>query len=95
MRAGLAHDISEKCMFGFTIAMSSTKRKRASYTTQFKLQVINFAEENSNRAAEVQFSVSEKLVRDWCKAKGISEELLKMKKHGRDPEVSRNGKETF
>ena len=39
--------------------MSSTKRKCTSYTRQIKLQVINFAKENNNKAAEVQFSVSE------------------------------------
>ena len=80
MQACLAHDISEKCTCGFTIAMSSTKRKCTSYTTQFKLQVINFAEENSNRAAEVQFSVSEKFVTDCRKAEGSLEKLLKTRK---------------
>ena len=60
--------------------MSSTKRKRTSYTAQFKLQVVSFAKENSNRAAEVQFFVSEKLVRDWCKVKPSLEKLLKTKR---------------
>ena len=60
--------------------MSSTKRKRTSYTAQFKLQVVSFAKENSNRAAEVQFFVSEKLVRDWRKAKPSLEKLLKTKR---------------
>ena len=39
--------------------MPSTKRKCTLYTRQIKLQVINFAKENNNKAAEVQFSVSE------------------------------------
>ena len=43
--------------------------KRRSYEARFKLQVIAFAEEKGNRAAERKFSVSEKLVRDWRKQK--------------------------
>ena len=54
-----------KVMVHILFAMSSTKRKCTLYTMQFKLGVIIFAKENSNRAAEVQFSVSEKLVREF------------------------------
>lgn len=42
--------------------------KRKSCTADFKLQIIKFAAENSFRAAERKFGVSEKLVRDWSKA---------------------------
>jgi transposase-like protein len=42
----------------------STKRKRLSYDASFKLRVIEFAESESNAAAEREFGVSEKLVRD-------------------------------
>lgn len=41
--------------------------KYSSYTSGFKLTVIVFAEQHGNRAAERQFSVSEKLVRGWGK----------------------------
>jgi len=44
------------------------KRKRQAYESAFKLKVIEFAEKN-NCAAEREFGVSEKLVRDWRKAK--------------------------
>ena len=82
---------------GILFTMYSTKKKHTSYTMQFKLYVINFAKENSNQAAEVQFSVSEKLVRDWCKSKASLEELPKTKKSmaGKSSKVSRNGKKLF
>jgi len=57
---------------------NNQKRKWTSYT-QFKLKLISFAVENSNRAAERKLSVSEKLVRDWRKAK-ISLEMSKSKR---------------
>ena len=57
------------------IASTGVKRKRSSYDAAFKLKVIEFAEVNGNRAAEREFSVSEKVVRDWRKMK---ETLLEM-----------------
>ena len=42
-----------------------SKRKRTSYDVTYKLKVIAYAEENSNCAAERQFGVTEKMVRDW------------------------------
>ena len=39
--------------------------KRRSYEAKFKLQVIAFAENKGNRAAGREFSVSEKIIRDW------------------------------
>lgn len=51
---------------------------RKSYSARFKLNVIQYAEENGgNRVAERKFDVSEKLVRDWLKAK---DSLLLMKR---------------
>ena len=41
--------------------------KRASYTAAFKLKVIETAEKCGKRAAEREYSVNEKLVRDWRK----------------------------
>ena len=41
--------------------------KRRSYEAKFKLQVIAFAEDKGNRAAGREFSISEKIVRDWRK----------------------------
>ena len=57
------------------MASTGVKRKRSSYDAAFKLKVIEFAEVNGNRAAEREFSVSEKVVRDWRKMK---ETLLEM-----------------
>ncbi|KAH3704136.1 hypothetical protein DPMN_079191 [Dreissena polymorpha] len=45
------------------------KRKRVAYDNSFKIRVIEFAETSNNCAAEREFGVSEKLVRDWCKSK--------------------------
>ena len=53
------------------------KTKRATYSAKFKLSVINFAESNNNCAAARKYGVSEKLVRDWRKAR---EKLSKMPK---------------
>ena len=41
------------------------KRKRNAYDIAFKLKVVEFAKSNSNRAAEREFGVTEKMVRDW------------------------------
>ena len=49
--------------------MASKRLLLVSYTAAFKLQVRNFAENSGNRSAEREFSVSEKLVRDWRKQK--------------------------
>ena len=43
----------------------SQKRKRNSYDVSFKLKVVDFAEGSSNCAAEREFGVTEKTVRDW------------------------------
>ena len=41
------------------------KRKRNDYDVAFKLKVVEFAKSYSNRAAEREFGVTEKMVRDW------------------------------
>ena len=41
--------------------------KRMKYSAKFKLQVVKFAPESNNCAASREFSVDEKLVRDWRK----------------------------
>ena len=66
------------------MAGTGINRKRSSYCAGFKLKVVEFAEENSNRAAEREFSVSEKLVRDWRKQRKYLLELPKTKKACRD-----------
>ena len=47
----------------------SSKRKRNSYDSAFKLKVIEYAENHNNCAAEREFGVTEKMVREWCKKK--------------------------
>ena len=44
---------------------------RKSYTAAFKLEVIKYAEENGNRAADREFGVNEKNVRRWRQQKDI------------------------
>ena len=41
------------------------KRKRNAYDVVFKLKVVEFAKSHSNRAAEREFGVTEKMVREW------------------------------
>ena len=47
----------------------SSKRKRNSYDSAFKLKVIEYAENHNNCAAEREFGVTEKMVREWRKKK--------------------------
>ena len=51
---------------GVSTTMAS---KRTSYTAAFKLKVIETAEKCGNRATGREYSVNEKLVRDWRKKK--------------------------
>ena len=55
----------------------ASKRKPSCYNAVFKLMVVEFAEEYGNRTAEREYTISEKVVRDWRKAK---ESLLDMPK---------------
>ena len=57
--------------------------KRKSYSADYKLQVVKYAAENGNRAAERKFGVSEKLVRDWRKAEVTLTAMKKTKKANR------------
>ena len=54
--------------------------KRASYTAAFKVKVIKTAENCGNRAAGREYSVNEKLVRDWRKKKAELEALPRGKR---------------
>ena len=54
--------------------------RRASYTTAFKLKVIETAEKCGNRVAGRGYSVNEKLVRDWRKKKAELEALPRGKR---------------
>ncbi|XP_050401088.2 uncharacterized protein LOC126817954 [Patella vulgata] len=59
-------------------------KKRNSYTAAFKLEVVNYAEENDgNMAAHRMYGVSEKCVRDWRKAKEALRQTKKTKKANR------------
>ena len=57
------------CMLAMASVNLNVKPKRMSYTVGFKLQVVEFAEKSGNRSAGREYSVSEKLVRDWRKKK--------------------------
>jgi len=57
--------------------------KRESYTTAFKLKVIQAAEETSNRAASRQFSIAESNIRLWRKSKTQLEKMPKSKRANR------------
>ena len=59
------------------------RKKRFSYTTKFKLAVVEFAERNSNREAERCYGVSEKCVRDWRKQKTKLEKMPMSKRADR------------
>ena len=58
----------------------ASRRKRSCYDAACKLKVVEFAEKYGNRAAEREYTISEKLVRDWRKAKESLLEMPKMKK---------------
>ena len=51
------------------------KRQRNAYDSNFKLQVINIAEQHTNAAAEREFGINEKMIRDWIKKKTQLEAL--------------------
>ena len=58
--------------------MAPTTRK--SYDAKFKLNIVAFAKENGNRAAERKFNVSEKKLRDWRKKEDELRSTKKTKK---------------
>ena len=51
------------------MAESSPVCKKRSYDAAFKLKVIEFAEQNTNRSAARKYGVDEKRVREWKKQK--------------------------
>ena len=55
-------------------------QKRASYTAEFKLKIVKFAEETSNRKAARTFKVDEKCVRQWRESKSILEAMPNRKR---------------
>ncbi|KAJ0000467.1 hypothetical protein NQD34_012309 [Periophthalmus magnuspinnatus] len=57
--------------------------KRKSYPADYKLQVVEYAAKNGNRAAERKFRVNEKLVRNWRKAEVNLISMKKTKKANR------------
>ena len=64
-------------------------RKRMKCDTGFKLKVVKFAKKMNNCAAASEFTISEKLVRDWRKA-GV--ELRKMPKTRWQSTLARAGR---
>ena len=59
------------------------KRQRNAYDSNFKLQVINIAEQHTNAAAEREFGINEKMIRDWRKKKTQLETLERPLKKNR------------
>ena len=66
------------------MAMKLTATKRQSYTVSEKLGIVNFAEQNGNRAAEREFGVSESNVRLWRKSKENLEKMPRLKRANRE-----------
>ena len=52
------------------MAESSQVCKKRSHDATFKLKVIEFAEQNTNRGAANRYGIDEKRVREWKKQKG-------------------------
>lgn len=65
------------------MAMNLPSTKRQSYTVSDKLRIIQFAEQNGNRAAEREFGVSESNVRLWRKSKENLEKMPRLKRANR------------
>ena len=65
------------------MATKLTATKRQSYTVSEKLRIVNFAEQNGNRAAEREFGVSENNVRLWRKSKENLEKMPRSKRANR------------
>ena len=59
------------------------KRKRMSYTAQFKLKVVALAESSNNCHAGRECGVSEKVIRDWRRAKAQLQEMPRSKRANR------------
>ena len=61
------------------MATKFTATKRQSYTVSENLRIVNFAEQNGNRAAEREVGVSESNVRFWRKTKENMEKMPQLK----------------
>lgn len=65
----------------------SVKQKRLSYNVNYKLEVVNYAKEHGNRAAERHFGPppTEKMIREWKKQeeqlKGLSKHKKTLRSH--------------
>ncbi|XP_035228767.1 uncharacterized protein LOC118200886 [Stegodyphus dumicola] len=66
-----------------------SKQKRLAYKVAFKLEVIKFAKEHGNRAAERHFGppTTEKMIREWRKQEDQLQKLDKSKHTLRGPTV--------
>ena len=62
------------------VKMPPAKKRRTSYTAALKLEVVEYAKENGNCAAERKFGISEKLARDWRKKEDALRIIKKMKR---------------
>ena len=58
-------------------------KPRSSYTAEFKLHALKYAEENGNSEAQKHFSISEANLRDWKKKKSVIEGMPMTKKANR------------
>ncbi len=60
-------------------------KKRVSYTAEFKLKIVKYAEENGNRQTAREFEIDEKNVRNWRNSNCVLEvmPLRKRARHGK------------
>ena len=70
------------------MASVGVKWKRSAYDAGFKLKVVEYAESNNNSKAGREFGVSEKLVRDWRKAKETLMDMPKTKRARRGKQAA-------
>ena len=63
------------------------KKKRMSYTAEFKLEAIKYAKDNGNRAAERKYGPTEKMIRDWRKKEETLKTIPKTKRACRGSEA--------
>jgi len=60
--------------------MPGPAKKRMHYDAEFKLKVVELAFQTSNTNAAHHYSVNEKQVREWKKAKSVLKEMPKRSK---------------
>uniref|UniRef100_A0A8C4SNJ3 HTH CENPB-type domain-containing protein n=1 Tax=Erpetoichthys calabaricus TaxID=27687 RepID=A0A8C4SNJ3_ERPCA len=63
--------------------VNMAKTTRQSYTAKFKKEVITYAKEHGNRAAERKFGPTECVIRKWRKAESTIKEMRKVKRANR------------